>query len=108
MKEVGLCSRLDTGTCVPGLAQQALVGTYKIVYQVHELRGAANETVSESRHGYLVLTTTRAIAFYAVEKGLLSTSVAERADAFEGLSGWAGVYRVEGNRLVISRGHVMG
>ncbi len=83
-------------------AQQAFVGTYKIVSQVHELRGVASETVTESRHGYLVFTPKRAVAFYAADKGRFSTSVAERAEAFEGLSGWAGLYRVEGNRLVIS------
>jgi hypothetical protein len=86
----------------PSLGQQSLVGTYRIISQVHELSGAVSETITEPRHGYLMLTATRAIAFYAVEKGQWSTSVAEKAEAFEALSGWAGVYRIEGSRLVIS------
>jgi len=86
----------------PSFGQQSLVGTYKIVSQIHEIRGTPGETLREARHGYLVFTPTRAIALYTAEKRQFGTSVAEKAALFDTLSNWSGVYRIEEKRLIIS------
>jgi len=85
----------------PSLGQQSLVGTYKLISQVHEVLGTAGETIIEARHGYLVLTPTRAIAFYTAEKRQFGTSVAEKAALLDTLVGWSGTYRVEEKKFIV-------
>jgi len=86
----------------PSLGQQSLVGTYKIVSQVHEMRGTSSETITEARQGYLVLTPTRAIGFHTAEKRQFGTSVAEKAALLDTLVGYAGTYRIEGGKIIIA------
>ena len=85
----------------PSLAQQSLVGTYKIVSHVAELGGTPTEPYGKTPHGYLVLTPTRAIAFYTGDNRKFGTSVDDKAALLDSLTGWSGVYRVEGSKLVI-------
>ena len=86
----------------PSLGQQSLVGTYKIVSHVAELGGTPPiEPYGKAPHGYLVLTPTRAIAFFTGDNRKFGTSVDDKAALLDGLTGWSGVYRVEGSKLVI-------
>ena len=85
----------------PGLAQQSLVGTYKLVSIVVEIDGTPrNEIMGKAPHGYLVLTPTRAIQFYTADDRKFGTSVNEKAALFETLVGSSGTYRVEGDKLI--------
>jgi hypothetical protein len=89
----------------PGLAQQSLVGTYKVISHVTEIDGVLREPTrgyEVAPHGYAVLTSTRAIAFYTAEKRKFGTSEAEMAALFDTLAGWSGAYRVEGDKLILS------
>ncbi len=68
-----------------------------------EMGGTTNETyMGKAPCGYLVLTPTRAINFYAAENRKFGTSVDEKAALFDSLVGWGGAYRVEGSKLVFS------
>ncbi len=86
----------------PSLGQQSLVGTYKMVTQAVETGGTANENMGKVPKGYLVLTPTRAIAFYTAENRKFGTSETEKAALFDSLGGWSATYRVEGSKLIFS------
>ncbi len=47
-----------------------------------------------------MLTPTRLIAFITAENRKFGTSVAEKAALLDTLAGYAGVYRVEGDKLI--------
>jgi hypothetical protein len=86
----------------PSLGQQSLVGTYKIVSQVTDIGGTLIENLGKAPHGYLVLTPTRWIAFYTAESRKFGTSGPEKAALLDTLTGWSGLYRVEGGKIVIA------
>ena len=84
----------------PTLGQQSLVGTYKIVSITVEINGTPNENMGKAPRGYLVLTPTRIINFFTAENRKFGTSVDEKAALFNSLVGYAGVYRIEGNKII--------
>lgn len=84
------------------LGQPSLVGTYKMVSQVVDVEGAVTENMGKAPRGYLVLTPTRATAFYTAESRKPGTAEAEKAALFDTLGGWSGRYRTEANRLIVS------
>ena len=84
----------------PTLGQQSLVGTYKIVSITAEVDGKPFSQMGKAPHGYLVLTPTHIVAFYTAENRKFGTSVDEKAALFDSLVGYAGVYRVEGNKII--------
>ncbi len=84
----------------PSFGQQSLVGTYKIVSHVVELGGTPTEPYGKGIHGYLVLTPTRAIAFYTGDTRQFGTSTTEKLALLDTLCGYSGVYRVEGGKLI--------
>ena len=84
----------------PSLGQQSLVGTYKLVSLVFEVDGTPSYHMGKAPRGYLVLTPTRLITFFAAENRKFGTSVDEKAALFDTLAGYAGVYRVEGDKLI--------
>ena len=85
----------------PSLGQQSLVGTYKLVSLAVEIVGAPRmEGMGKAPHGYFILTPTRAIMFYTADNRKFGTSVDEKAALFDSLVGWAGVYRVEGDKII--------
>jgi hypothetical protein len=85
----------------PSLGQQSLVGTYKLISQTHEVDGAPIQTMDKSPHGYLVITPTRYVVFITEEGRKFGTSVAEKAALYDSLTAWSGVYRIEGNRIIV-------
>jgi len=86
----------------PTLGQQSLVGTYKLVSLVPEVDGTPFQQMGKAPHGYLVFTPTRFITFVTAENRKFGTSVAEKAALFDSLVGYAGVYRVEGDKLFLT------
>jgi hypothetical protein len=86
----------------PSLGQQSLVGTYKIISQNVQVNGTARQPLGKAPRGYLVLTPTRAVAFYTGDNRKFGTSEADKAALLDTLIGWSGTYRVEGGRIVIA------
>ena len=84
----------------PSLGQQSLVATYKLVSIVIEVDGTPRQHMGATPHGYLVITPTHFITFMTAENRKFGTSVDEKAALFDTLSGFAGVYRVEGDKLI--------
>ena len=85
---------------VPSFGQQSLVGTYKLVSLVVKADGKPYEQMGKAPHGYLVFTPTHFIRFFTAESRTFGTSAAEKAALFDSLAGYAGVYRVEGDKLI--------
>ncbi len=83
----------------PTLAQQSLVGTYKLVSMVIEVDGTPSQHMGKAPHGYLVLTPTRFICFITADNRKFGTAVDEKAALFDSLAGYGGVYRVEGDKV---------
>ena len=86
----------------PSLGQQSFVGTYKLVSLVVEVDGTPRQTMGKAPHGYLVFTPTRFIIFITADNRKFGTSVDEKAALFETLVGYAGVYRVEGDKFILT------
>ncbi len=86
----------------PGLAQQSVVGTYKLISQDVDVAGTATQPLGKAPHGSLVLTPTRAVAFYTGDTRKFGTSAAEKAALFDTLVGWSGTYRIEGGKIIIA------
>jgi len=85
---------------VPSFGQQSLVGTYKLVSLVVKADGKPYEQMGKSPQGYLVLTPTRLIAFVTAENRKFGTSDKEKAALIDTMSGYAGPYRIEGDKLI--------
>jgi len=87
----------------PGLAQQSLVGTYKLVSFATEIDGQPPiETMGKSPRGYLVLTSTRWIHIITAENRKFGTSVEAKSALWESLSTYTGPYRVDGSKIIVS------
>ena len=86
----------------PSFGEQSLVGTYKLVSSVVEVDGTPNQIWGKAPHGYLVFTPTRFITFVTADDRKFGTSVAEKAALLDTLAGYAGVYRVEGDKLILT------
>ena len=84
----------------PTLGQQSLVGTYKLVSLAVEVDGKPFSQMGKAPHGYLVLTPTHFVAFYTADNRKFGTSVDEKAALFDSLVCYAGVYRIEGNKII--------
>ena len=87
----------------PSLAQQSLVGTYKMVSQVREVKGKGpEENMGKSPRGHMMISPTHMVVFYTAESRKPGTSVAEKAALYDTLNGWSGRYRVEGSKLILT------
>ncbi len=85
------------------LAQQSLVGTYKMVSSVRDVKGVGpTDNLGKSPRGYLIVTPKHVMFFWTAETRKPGTSVAEKAALYDTLNGFSGRYRVEGSKLVIS------
>jgi hypothetical protein len=85
----------------PSLGQQSVVGTYKVVSLVAEVDGKPFQgSLGKAPHGYLVITPTHFIYFFTADTRKFGTSVDEKAALFDTLVGYAGTYRVEGDKLI--------
>jgi len=85
----------------PSLGQQSLVGTYKLVSLAPEIDGKPFQPMGKAPHGYMVLTPTRFIYFVTAETRKFGTSVDAKAALLDSLVGYAGTYRVEGDKVIL-------
>jgi hypothetical protein len=84
----------------PSLGQQSLVGTYKLVSLVPEVDGQPFQPMGKAPHGYLVFTPTRFITVLTADNRKFGTSEPEKAALFDSLVGYAGTYRIEGDKII--------
>jgi hypothetical protein len=88
-----------SGQC---LAQQSLVGTYKLVSTDNRLDGVRSAPMGKSQHGYLVITPKVFIQFFTADERKRGTSLEAKAALLDTLAAWAGPYRVEEDKITIS------
>lgn len=87
----------------PCLAQQSLVGTYKLVSFTQEIDDAPQqETMGKSPRGYAIFTPTRWMNIFTAENRKFGSSVEERAALWDSLVAYTGPYRLEDNKLIVS------
>jgi hypothetical protein len=84
----------------PGLGQQSLVGTYKLVSLVIEIDGTPREPMGKAPHGYLMITSNHFMLFFTADNRKFGTSVTEKAALLDTLIGYAGTYRIEGDKFI--------
>ena len=85
----------------PSLGQQSLLGTYKLVSLAPEIDGKPFQAMGKAPHGYMVLTPTRFIYFVTAEDRKFGTSVDDKAALFDSMVGYAGTYRIEGDKFIL-------
>jgi hypothetical protein len=95
---------LVTGLLVSAscLAQGSLVGTYKLVSIKAEIDGKLRDDRTKPPHGYLMITPKYYAVFYTRQDRKFGTSDADKAALWESLTAFAGLYRIEGKKIVIS------
>jgi len=86
----------------PCLAQQSLVGTYRLVSIDRELDGKPQPQPTKARHGYLIITPKIYALFYTDGDRKYGASEKEKTALWDTLTALSGPYRVEGNKVVIS------
>ena len=87
----------------PSLGQQSLVGTYKLVSFTIEVDGTPSQIMGKAPHGYEVITPTHFVYFITADNRKFGTSVADKAALFDTLAGFAGTYRVEGDKFITTK-----
>ncbi len=86
----------------PCLAQQSLVGTYKMAGVQRELDGKPQPEPAKPRHGYLIITPKVFALFYTDGERKYGASEKEKAALWDTLTAYSGSYRLEGNKIIIS------
>ena len=85
---------------VPCLAQQSIVGTYKLVSVQREFDG--KPVPVPGAHGYFIITPKAYVMFQTEGTRKYSESAADKAALWESMIAMGGSYRVEGNKLVMN------
>jgi Lipocalin-like domain len=84
------------------LAQQPIIGTYKIVSYVIEIDGQPKEVFGKSPRGYAIITPKRIVFVISAEERKFGTSLEEKAALWDSMISYTGPYRVEGDKLITS------
>jgi hypothetical protein len=72
----------------------------KLVSLIPEVEGKPYEPMGKAPYSYLVLTPTRFIYFITAENRKFATSADDKAALLDSLIAYAGLYRVEGGKLI--------
>jgi len=89
-------------TATSSMGQQSLVGTYRLVSQDVTVDGTPAYPLGKAPHGYLTVTPNLFIVFYVGDSRKFGASADEKARLLDSMSAWAGKYRVEGDKVIIS------
>lgn len=89
---------LVSATC---FAQQSVLGTYKLVLNDLRLDGQPISAMGKSQHGYLVITPKVFLVFFTGDERKAGTSIEAKAALLDSMNGWAGPYRVDGNKIIV-------
>ncbi|HEX4798112.1 MAG TPA: lipocalin-like domain-containing protein [Burkholderiales bacterium] len=84
------------------LAQESLVGTYKLVSIKAEIDGKLRDDRTRPPHGYLIITPKYYAVFYTRQDRKFGSSDAEKAALWDSLTAFTGTYRIDGKKIVIS------
>jgi hypothetical protein len=84
------------------LAQESLVGTYKLVSVTRIIDGKFQESPGKLSHGYIIVTPTHYVVFYTDGERKYGTSDAERATLWDTMTAYAGPYRFDGKTVTVS------
>jgi len=84
-----------------GFAEPSIVGTYKLVKNDIRLDGQPIETL-KSPQGYMVITPKVVVLFFTSSDRQRGTSPEAKAALLDSMAAWAGPYRLEGDRIVVS------
>ena len=87
---------------VPSLAQQSLVGTYKLVSVQREIDGKTDPLPGNPARGYLIITPRAYVMLQTEGTRKYGPSAADKAALWESMVAHGGSYRVEGNKLVMT------
>jgi len=85
----------------PSLAQQSLVGTWKLVSVQREIDGKPDPM--PPTRGYLIITPKAYVMLQTEGTRKYGESAADKAALWESMTASAGSYRVEGKKLVENR-----
>ena len=86
----------------PCLAQQSLVGTYKLVSLQRELDGKADPLPGNPARGYLIIAPKAYVMLQTEGTRKYGPSAADKAALWESMVAHGGSYRVEGNKFVMT------
>jgi hypothetical protein len=86
----------------PSLAQQSLVGTYKLVSLQREIDGKTDPLPGKPPRGYLIITPKAYVMFQTEGTRKYGESAADKAALWESMVAHGGSYRVEGKKLVMN------
>jgi hypothetical protein len=86
----------------PCLAQQGLVGTYKMVGVHRVFDGTPEPQSAKPPHGYLIITPTVFVEFFTDGGRTYGVSDKDKAALWDSLTAYSGSYRLEGNKIVVS------
>ena len=84
------------------LAQNPIVGTYKIVSYVIEIDGQPREIFGKHPHGYAIITPARITFVITAENRKFGTSVEEKSALWDSMIAYTGPYRIDGDKLITS------
>jgi len=84
----------------PSLAQQSLVGTWKLVSHQREIDGIPDPMPGKPARGYYIITPKIYVMIQMDGTRKYGESAADKAALWETMTAIAGSYRIEGNKLV--------
>ncbi len=85
----------------PSLAQQSLVGTWKLVSHQREIDGKPDPMPGKPTRGYLIITPKAYISIQTEGTRKYGESAVDKAALWESMVASAGSYRAEGKKLVM-------
>ena len=84
-------------------SRPSLVGTYKLVsFAIESDDEPAKEIFGKNPLGYIVITPRRFTVIFTAENRRFGLSVSEKAALWETMTSYSGLYRVEGDKLIVS------
>jgi hypothetical protein len=85
----------------PSLAQQSIIGTYKLASMQRDVDGKPDQMSGAPPHGYLMIAPKTYVLFFTEGTRKYGTSDAEKAALWGSMSAYGGSYRVEGRKFVM-------
>jgi hypothetical protein len=83
-------------------AEESLVGTYRLLKNDVRLDGEPVQPMGKSQHGYLVITPKVLVLLYTGDVRRPGTTPEAKVGLYDSMAAYAGPYRVEGDKLIVS------
>lgn len=85
----------------PALADESLLGSYKLIGVFRELDGKPEPLPESPPHGYLIITPKIYVLFFTDAGRKYGGSDAEKAALWGTMTAHAGTYRIDGKKIVM-------